>query len=272
MYSHLTPIKGPALWLGSELKERADWISTLSSEDVAELMRAAKAIEDKDMMSITRVDFPLPHLGPKLAQLQREVMYGRGFALLRGLDVSSLPLDFIARLYWGLGTWLGVPISQNQDGHLLGHVTDIGARAHHPEQRGFQSADSLPFHTDIAPDLVTLMCIQPAKSGGLSSVASAAALYNQMLDQCPSLLCELLGPLAWDRRGEVPSGKRPWYELPVFSLHDGRLLVAFVHRFITSASRHAGVAPLSAAQREAVDTLMALAGDEDTHLSMDFQP
>jgi hypothetical protein len=175
-------------------------------------------------------------------------------------------------MFWGIGTWLGEAISQNQDGQLLGHVTDIGARADHPLQRGFQSADSLPFHTDTASDLIALLCLRGAKTGGLSSVASAATLYNEMLARHPYLLQHLLRPVAWDRRGEIPTGKLPWYELPIFSHHQGRLIVAFVYRFIMSAPELHGLPDLDPIQREAIETLISLAAEQTMHVSMDFQP
>ena len=60
---------------------------------------------------------------------------------------------------------MGDPVSQNSKGHLLGHVADLGGTLKNPKHRGYQTHDMLPFHCD-ACDLVVLMCLHPAKSGG----------------------------------------------------------------------------------------------------------
>ena len=81
---------------------------------------------------------------------------GRGFVLLRGLPVDRWPLERTARVYWAIGSRVGVPISQNRVGNLLGHVTDVGGAADHPNQRGHQSSDALAFHTDIGAEIVAV--------------------------------------------------------------------------------------------------------------------
>ena len=265
-------ITGPLDWRGPQMRERDDWITCLDADELAELEGAIASVRDKDIATITRDDFALPTLGPKLEAMQREILYGRGFAVLRGLDVSHGDLEVLGRAYWGIGTWLGDAISQNPNGHLLGHVTDIGASVDNPNQRGYQSADALPFHTDVAADMVGLFCVRPAPSGGASSIVSAVAMHNAMLERAPELLDLLFEPWYWDRRGEVPPGCDPWYELPVFTHHAGQLLVAFVRRFIVSAERHEQVPALSDAQREALDLLQDIAAEPEMHLAMDFRP
>ena len=98
---------------------------------------------------------------------------------------------------------------QNRKGHVLGHVTDIGVDPDNPRFRGYQSAAELIPHTDIASDLVALLCLRPAKSGGLSMIASASAIYNEILYHRPDLIRELTRPFHIDRREEIPNGKAP---------------------------------------------------------------
>ena len=266
------PIDGPLNWRGPEMRQRDDWVTSLSSSEHAELDRAVDGVRDNNIASITREDFPLPTLGPKLQQLQEQILYGRGFGVLRGIDVEHGDLERLGRTYWGIGKWLGEAISQNPNGHLLGHVTDIGATVDNPNQRGYQSADALPFHTDVAADMVGLFCVRPAPDGGASSIVSAVAMHNAMLERDPALLELLFEPWYWDRRGEIPPGCEPWYALPVFTHHAEQLLVAFVRRFIVSAERHEAVPALSAQQREALDFLQDIAAEPDMHLAMDFRP
>jgi len=85
-------IDSPAAWRADEL--RADeWMHTLSPADVADVEAAAKALIDRgaDLGGLTADDFPLPRLAPRLrAILQRDVLEGRGFSVIRGLDPARL--------------------------------------------------------------------------------------------------------------------------------------------------------------------------------------
>ena len=59
-----------------------------------------------------------------------------------------------------------------------------------------------PFHTDSA-DIVGLMCLQPAKVGGSSSIVSSSSIYNKIVDMRSDLACVLMEPMYNDRKGEV---------------------------------------------------------------------
>ncbi len=50
---------------------------------------------------MSKEDFPLPTLGPLLAEVLAEVLKGRGFALLRGLPVDRWSRKETLVAYWG---------------------------------------------------------------------------------------------------------------------------------------------------------------------------
>ena len=127
--------EGPAAWTATEMRVRNDWIAPLESSDITELEAAVKASRHVPTVSLTRGDIVLPTLGPKLQRLQREVVDGRGFVLIRGLPVSQFDRETVARMYYGIGTCFGDAVPQNAAGHLLGHVKDIGQDPHNPEHR-----------------------------------------------------------------------------------------------------------------------------------------
>ena len=268
------PAEGSSVWRPSDLGGSNNWTYALSSRERQEILAAANAAS-MDVEAISPSVFPLPTLGPKLQRIQREVIDGRGFALIRGFPLGTAGLKTVAeaaRAFWGLGGWLGEAISQNKDGCLLGHVCDVGASADHPHQRGFQSPDGLPYHTDVAGDVIALLCLRPARSGGASSIASAGAIHNALLAESPALVDALSQSVAWDRRGEIPQGARPWYLLPVFSHHRGRLLTSFVRRFLEGAQQFPDAPRASETLLRAIARLTELAADPSFHLEMDFQP
>ncbi len=265
-------ISGPCVWHGNDQRERKDWLRTLSADEIVEIERAVASSQSISIDKISRAAFPLPNLNPALEALRRELIGGRGFALLRGLPVERWSRETTVRAYWGLGLHLGDPVSQNPEGHLLGHVKDIGGDFHDLNSRGgYRSHAALPFHTDIGADLVGLLCLRTAKSGGGSSIVSVAAIYNAMRALRPDLVAELSKPIVRDRRGEVPRGKLPHYSAPVFCLHEGRLTTTFVRRFIDSAPRHEDVPDLTPALNEALDLFESLANQPDLKLGMDFR-
>src|SRR4029453_10211726 len=68
-----------------------------------------------------------------------------------------------------------------------------GFAATKPSARGYQTAERLSYHTDSS-DVVGLLSLRTAKSGGLSSAVSSTAIYHVLLDRHPDLLAVLLEP------------------------------------------------------------------------------
>lgn len=270
----LRPIDGDMVWHGPDMAARSEWIHELSPAEIAELEQAIANVRARGLqiIDVKRPDFPLPQLEPVLASIRQALVDGRGFALIRGVPVDRWSREDVGLAFWGMGRYLGEAIMQNRKGHVLGHVTDIGVDPANPRFRGYQSAANLIPHTDIASDLVALLCLRPAKSGGLSMIASASAIHNEILHVRPDLAAVLRQPYYVDRREEVPEGKLPYYQLPVFNAYEGKTTVCYIRRFVESAQRFDDVPRLSAAQSEAMDLIDTLAKRDDFRLDMDFRP
>ena len=182
------PVEGPSAWTGAEMRGReAEWSYRLSPSQVAEIEAALQAVRARglDIAEIRREDFPLPTLGPVLDRLRAEVLDGRGFVLLRGMPVEDRPIAESATAYWGVGTYFGSARSQNAKGHLLGHVYDLGgSSATDPTVRSYATAERQNFHIDRC-DVVALLCLRRAKSGGLSAIVSSMTLHNVMAGAPP---------------------------------------------------------------------------------------
>ena len=206
-----------------------------------------------------------------LDAIREELIRGRGFVLIRGLPIGRYSVRQRAIAYWGIGTWLGRAVSQNAMGHLLGHVIDLGRSNDDYQARTYQTRDRQFFHADSC-DIVGLLCVRKAKKGGLSAIVSSVTLYNEMLARSPELTAELFRPIHFDRRGEVPEGRSPWYEKPVFNWYEGRLSTHYVRRYIQSIRRLHEVPPLTDRQIAAFDLLDEIAEDPGVQLRMDFEP
>lgn len=265
------PVVDPAEWRAAALRTSPDYLLPLDDTDRAELDTAIRRIEARGVpiMAMTGADFELPTLAGKLADARDEILNGRGFVQIRGFEPDRYTAAQQAIAFWGVSMHLGERVaSQNAKGHVLGHITNIGETVHNPNQRGPYSRDRIPFHVDCC-DIVGLMCINPAKSGGESSLASSIAVHNELLRRRPDLASVLTEPYYRDRRGEVPAGMAPWYKIPIFNYNGGYLTTNIEPTYIGSAHRHPGVPEMTPRQREAFEYVQTLA--EELSLDIDFE-
>lgn len=267
------PITGAAAWVGPQLARRDDWIVRLGDDEVAEIDAAVRHFKasGEAPQAISRTSFPLPTLGPKLDALLLELLEERGFVMLRGFPLHRYDIESAAIAYLGLGRYFGSLRSSNGRGHLLGHVKDVGADIKDGNTRFYQTNRRLEYHTDSA-DLVGLLCLATAKSGGESFLASSVTLYNRILERRPDLLPAAFLPYPTDRRGEVPAGMLPWFAIPIFNWYAGKLSTIYLRHYIEEAQRRFADAPrLTSAQIELMDLIDELVNDPAIHLQMAFE-
>ena len=261
-------------WLGSELQKKPDlWESHLSLKFISDIEQAANYFLslDIDLSEINRDSFPLKVFDGYLSELALKLLDGIGFEVIKGLPVKRYSPEMIATIFFGIGAHLGDARSQNADGHLLGHVRDIGANSNDQNTRIYQTSQRQTFHTDSA-DVVGLICINDAKKGGDSLLVSAVTIFNHMVELRPDLIEYLFDPIATDRRGEVPPGELPYLTIPPLSLEDNLLTVFYQRQYIDSAQRFSGVLKLSKKHIEALDLFDSLANNTSLHLSMRLRP
>ena len=267
-------IEGPAAWIGAEMQSQQDlWLYHLSQDDIEDIEHAARHFLSlgRDIGSITKEDFPLAGFAVHLSRLKETLIHGHGFEVLRGLPIETYDQQMAAAIFCGIGAHLGSARSQNAEGHILGHVRNIGADPNDPNARIYQTAARQTFHTDSA-DIVGLMCLREAKEGGDSLLVSAETIYNRMRAARPDLLARLFDPIATDRRGEVPEGMDPFMTIPPLSWHEGKLTVFYQRQYIDSAQRFPEAMRLSPDHIAALDMFDDLANDPELHLKMRLAP
>lgn len=266
--------KGPSAWLGKDMVNSQDaWLHHLSDADIRDLEAAARHFQNLglDIGEISAETFPLATFRARISQLREKLLSGVGVQVFRGLPIAGYAQSFAATIFCGIGAHLGSARSQNADGHILGHVRDIGADANDPNSRIYQTCDRQTFHTDSA-DVVGLLCLREAKEGGKSLLVSAESIYNRMKQDRPDLLAKLFEPIATDRRGEIPEGAKPYMEIPVLSWHEGYLTVFYQRQYIDSAQRFEGALRLTPTHVEALDMFDALANHPDLCFGMQLEP
>ena len=268
------PIEEPAAWRPEDLVRDSSWIHVLGDSDLEELAAALEQVRSRNLGAgeFEREDFPLPSLSLRLEKVVQELEHGRGCVLIKGLDVDRYTIADLKALYWGLGVHLGIPITQNAKGQLIGHVTDSGRDYYSKNVRGYTTNDAIRPHCDSS-DVVALLCVHHAKQGGESIIASSITIFNEILKTRPQYLDTLAEGFHFDLRGEGATGDSDEvtrHKVPVFCYHAGRLSARYNRKTIEDGQRKAGL-PLTAEALEAVAYVGELALRKDIRFDMRFE-
>jgi hypothetical protein len=270
---HLQPVTDRSAWRGEDLATRAnEWTYRLTAADLSDVdaaLLAARA-SGKHAAHLGRNDFPLPALAENFSRIAAEVNDGLGFFLIKGLPIERYSAQDAELLIAGVGSHFGQAITQNAFGDIIGHVRDIGAKLGQKDVRGYDTNSELRFHNDES-DLITLLCLKQARSGGLSSIVSSAQVFNELLAARPETLPLLFEGYTFSLMGEHRPGVSPVsdHKIPIYSWFDGRMSCRYTINTVLQASNYTGVelteeerttlfAPLEAARKPGVALQFAL--------------
>lgn len=263
---HKEKIEGPSAWKGKDIKDDTSWIYQWSDHSIRVLEKALENINSKGLKApnFTKEDFPITELQEEISYFNEELENGRGFIVIRGLPIERYTDEEAAILYYGLGLHMGTPVSQNIKGDLLGHVRNIGAEDT-KQVRVYETNEYLPYHADLS-DVVGLLCLRKAKSGGMSSISSAMTLFNEILEKHPEYLGVLHRHFLLEHLNDGDVGLTP-----IFSYHNGKLSAMYLRQYIEIAQENAGL-PLSPVEVEALDLIDSILSDPDIRLDMMMEP
>ena len=255
------PVTGPMCWTRESVGLPKRFSLALDAPARGELAAAAKRLSAAGRVdtvhTTTRADFDLPALNRRIDRAVEDVKNGCGFALITGLPYEGLTKDEFTAATWIIGTRFGHALSQNSQGDLITEVID--ATAADPTPRMYRSSLELRLHSDITA-MIALACWQSAQSGGLSYLASAAAIHNEILARAPHLLEPLYNGFHYHRLGEEGPDEEPTtpYRTPVFALRAGQLSCRYQRAGIAAGHKGRGV-PLTDLEIEALDLFDAVA-------------
>lgn len=272
--TELEPIRTEAAWRGDELSARQDWVYLLSDEQVAELETLGKRFveEDPDLRFVSKEDYPLVACADAVKEWGKDVDYGRGFVLVRGLRTYLYSDALSSAIYYILGLYMGDPIRQNEMGDLIDHVYATSDKTmDDPTAKSSKVRDQLVYHSDSS-DVVALMCLRPAMAGGASCLVSGAQIYNEILKRRPDLAPLLLEPFHWDWRRQDAEAPADTYTSPVISMKDGVFSMYAGSLYIVTAQAYPGVPQLTPEQLEVLELFDKITYEEGMAIEMDFRP
>ena len=265
----------PADWRGADLQGHPErWLHVLTDTEIAELARGVSEVRRRyaDFREATASDVPLPALAPALADWLDRLDRGLGFVLVRGLPVLQWSKEDAAIAYWLIGRYLGDPVPQNAAGDRLVDVRNDGASATSHNTRLYRTRAELAFHTDGA-DIIGLLCLRAAKSGGISRICSSPRVYNEIVRRRPDLAPLLQLPYHHHAHGQFGPNGPQTFEYPIVSLDGAQFRMFLLTWYIRNAADDFPErAALSPQQCELLDLLEAIPLEEEAALDMSFQP
>ena len=251
----------------------SEWRIELAPAQMEELDRAlaqAKA-SGKKAGEMTPADFPLPTLRKEIERWRLELDCGRGFQVISGGPVERWSQADSELFFWCLGLHMGRPGAQNPQGDLLGHVLDTGDDVEDPYVRKYLTSANIAYHCDAA-DVVGLLCLRRARSGGASRIVSSVTVYNELLERRPDLVERLYQPFLLDVRNEDESGALRYLPIPPCRFAGGRLRTFYHSDYFRSVVRHDDVAPFTQEEQALLDLYEEIASSPDLFLDMDLEP
>lgn len=255
-------------WKGQSLVQKTDWIYTLSNEAIDVIDEKLSELEKKQLRApnfhrqdISAIDGKFLN---EIYQWVDELENGYGFFLIRGLDAGRYTEQQLTNIYYLIGLYMGEPVTQNPQGDLLGNVENVGDLTQ-KSTRVYQTNAYLPYHTDLS-DVVGLLSIRKAKQGGVSSLVSAATIYNQILERFPEYLGYYYHPTYCDHLGDPEPTLTP-----IFSYWEGKLSCRYLRSYIELGHERKNI-PISQVQKEALDLFDQLIHDPVLRLDMMLEP
>jgi hypothetical protein len=268
--SHL---EKPRAWLPKELGQDFSWIHHLSREatlEIEEALQHAKATE-KSWLQMTANDFPLKrHAKQAIDRAFALTQTAYGMCLLKGFPVDRWSVEDARLVNWGIGLNVGVARTQNRASQVMNDVRDEGGSYKVKNGRGYNTNAGLDFHVDSC-DVVALMCLQTAKSGGTSKVTSSMAVVEEIKRLRPDLITVMQEPFYYSYQGTNDASQPPFYKCPIFGDDPEFFSLRANRKNVTAAQRDFSEVPrLTPEQIELLDLLDELLPDDKFCYSMEL--
>ena len=216
-------IEGPSAWRRSDIRTE-DYRVVLDGPCLDEIRRFADEIRRYPLPTIlhTPADFDMTNCHAAMAEVRRILKQGVRFAVVDRLPLEELSQDEAQCIYWLLSSMVARPVAQKLDGTMIYDVHDTGQQALpgsgiRPDKTNIE----IRFHIDNAynttpPEVVGLLCLKTAKSGGVSRVLSFHTVHNTLLERHSELLPRLYQPFWFDRQKEFFAGEPETFFAPIF--------------------------------------------------------
>ena len=228
-------------------------------------------LENRSMLSSQDIE-NFKFLKHEILQIKKILQEGCGFFIIDGKIFSEFSKKELEYIYSIISQMLGELYVQNIQNEKFVLIKDegksmkTGGRYHQTKEGGSYHTDSPQW--DNVPDFVGLLCINPAKKGGINKFLSAYSIHNEIKRKSPRFLDELYEKFYFDKRGEYKENESPTVFQPIFSYNNNELRFRYLRNYINDGFRIEGK-ELSDIQIDSLNLIDEITKDED--LALDYE-
>ncbi|ETF02342.1 hypothetical protein W822_12345 [Advenella kashmirensis W13003] len=272
----LAPQTGAIVWRWDTLKPE-DGLVRLNAACLSELNQAIETWRANPLALevLEPAMFQLAACTTMMNECRQILQEGVGFVIIDRLPIDRYSKDEAKLAYWLLSQLLSRPVAQSWDGKLIYDVRDFGRPPGNGVRPDVTNSEQ-NFHTDNSynlcpPDYVSLLCLQPAKEGGISSIVSFYSVFNEMLERHPELVRRLFEPYLFDRQKEHSPSAPSIISHPLMEIKAGRLACRLSHRHVVNGYRMAGY-DMDTTTEAALETLESIMREPQFCRDFFFEP
>jgi hypothetical protein len=254
-------------WNHTLADKPSEFVVKLSNKSINELRLNKGNLKQKTIKKF-------PFLSQDIQSFKSEkIIHGSGLFLIHGGSFFEFTKSEIKNIYILISMILGELLEQDAKGSKVitvknrGKSLSTGGRYH-------QTSDGGSFHTDgphwmQPPDVIGLLCINPASEGGVSKFISVYTIHNAILKIGMDKLEPLYKNFFFDRREEVADDLRT-ISKPIFNFEDNKLNCRFLKDYIISGYKIEDV-HLTNSQNISIDLIEEITKDSQIALSYNLR-
>ena len=252
-------------WTKNLSSDSNEFLVDLDDNVIGELLQKRDLLDQHNIQHFTHLKTQIQHIK------QAILIQGCGFCVINGTNFTAFDKHELSNIHILISKIFGELLIQNKQGEQTVEVKDLGktlstgGRYHHTKEGGSYHTDGCHIFEN-PPDYVGLLCLNPAKNGGVSKFISAYTIHNK-LQEDKNLLRILYEKFYMDKRNENQADEIPTQFVPIFTYNNGKLNCRCCQRELIDSGHEKMNKPLTEYQKNALDNLDKLLANENFAVS-----
>ncbi len=252
-------------WTKNLSSDSNEFLVDLDDNVISELLQKRDLLDQHNIQHFTHLKTQIQHIK------QAILIQGCGFCVINGTNFTAFDKHELSNIHILISKIFGELLIQNKHGEQIVEVKDLGktlstgGRYHHTKEGGSYHTDGCHIFEN-PPDYVGLLCLNPAKNGGVSKFISAYTIHNK-LQEDKNLLRILYEKFYMDKRNENQADETPTQFVPIFTYNNGKLNCRCCQRELIDSGHEKMNKPLTEYQKNALDNLDKLLANENFAVS-----
>jgi len=252
-------------WTKNLSSDSNEFLVDLDDNVISELLQKRDLLDQHNIQHFTHLKTQIQHIK------QAILIQGCGFCVINGTNFTAFDKHELSNIHILISKIFGELLIQNKQGEQTVEVKDLGktlstgGRYHHTKEGGSYHTDGCHIFEN-PPDYVGLLCLNPAKNGGVSKFISAYTIHNK-LQEDKNLLRILYEKFYMDKRNENQADETPTQFVPIFTYNNGKLNCRCCQRELIDSGHEKMNKPLTEYQKNALDNLDKLLANENLAVS-----